>query len=180
MTGNIRICDATPSDAEAIGNILHKTWLATYPNAEFGITVDDIEERFSRIVSEEGIRKRADDLMNLEDTASFLLAMDGDEAVGLCATGINGDNNQLRTLYILPEYQKMGIGRMLWNEALKRFDDGKDIIVQVATYNDNAIGFYKKLGFRETGKLFYDERFDFKSGARIPETELLLKRNSDN
>ena len=64
---------------------------------------------------------------------------------------------------------------MLWASAQKHFDADKDTIVQVVTYNANAIGFYKKLGFQETGKKIMDERFRMKSGAITPETELVIK-----
>ena len=47
----------------------------------------------------------------------------------------------------------------------------------MATYNQKAIDFYKKLGFEETGKNFSQERFRMKSGSIIPETELCIERN---
>ena len=36
---------ASPEDAEAIANIQKETWLATYPNEEYGITEDDIKSK---------------------------------------------------------------------------------------------------------------------------------------
>lgn len=36
---------ATPKDAGAIVNVQTKTWLATYPNVELGITEADIRRR---------------------------------------------------------------------------------------------------------------------------------------
>jgi hypothetical protein len=36
---------ARPEDAEAISELLRTTWMATYPNAEAGITEEDIRLR---------------------------------------------------------------------------------------------------------------------------------------
>lgn len=76
----------------------------------------------------------------------------------------------------LPEYQGLGLGRVLWEEAKKIFDSQKDIIVHVASYNNKAINFYKKLGFVSTGKIFFDERFKMRNGAIIPELEMIIKK----
>jgi hypothetical protein len=47
--------------------------------------------------------------------------------------------------------------------------------VEVATYNSNAIAFYKKLGFIETGRRFTNEKTRMKSGSIIPEMEMVIK-----
>lgn len=60
-------------------------------------------------------------------------------------------------------------------EAQQYLDPAKNIIVQVATYNTNAIAFYERFGFVDTGKRWSDERFRMKSGAVIPELEMLRK-----
>ncbi len=43
MTEEIKIIDAVPEDGLGITNVFYKTWLATYPNKEKGVTVGDIE-----------------------------------------------------------------------------------------------------------------------------------------
>jgi ribosomal protein S18 acetylase RimI-like enzyme len=88
----------------------------------------------------------------------------------------NNDNNQLRTIYVLPEYHRSGIGTMLWNAVKDFIDESKDTIVQVADYNQQAINFYEKLGFVDTGKRWKDERWKMRSGAYIPEMEMILKK----
>lgn len=54
---------------------------------------------------------------------------------------------------------------------------GKGITVEVATYNTNAIEFYKRLGFEDTGKRFSNERLKMKSSAVLPEMEMVIKAN---
>ena len=51
------------------------------------------------------------------------------------------------------------------------------MIVHVASYNERAINFYKKLGFQSTGKIFLDERFKLRNGAIIPELEMIIAGN---
>ncbi len=76
-------------------------------------------------------------------------------------------------LYILPEYQGKGVGKMFWGECVKYFDNNKKIIVQVATYNTGAIKFYEKLGFKDNGKRFSEERLRMPiSRVLIPEMEM--------
>src|SRR5713226_9749870 len=53
----VQIHDATPNDADGVRHVQQRTWLATYPNAELGITKEDIEARF-HASSEEAIKRR--------------------------------------------------------------------------------------------------------------------------
>jgi ribosomal protein S18 acetylase RimI-like enzyme len=175
----IKISDATLEDARGTAEVYYKTWLATYPNKEVGVTVDDIEDQFKDSFTEEGLAKQAERIAYAPENVSFFLAKDGGKVVGVCRVVRNPQNNQLKTIYVLPEYQGKGIGRLLWEEAQKHFDAGKDVIVHVATYNTGAIEFYKKLGFKETGKEFSDKKFKMKSGAIIPETELVIKAKAE-
>jgi ribosomal protein S18 acetylase RimI-like enzyme len=174
-TPEIRIAPADPEDAQGMAEVFYKTWLATYPNKKAGITTDDIEDRFKDSFTEESLAKRAERIAIPREGETSFLAKDGDRIVGVCHIVRHPDKNELQAIYILPEYQGKGVGGLLWGEAQKHFTLDKDIIVQVATYNTNAIAFYKKLGFQETGKEFQNERFRMKSGAVIPETEMVIR-----
>jgi ribosomal protein S18 acetylase RimI-like enzyme len=171
----IEIVRASPRDVRGMQEVYYKTWLATYPNEELGITTDDIEDQFKDTFTEEGLEKTAEHLANPPEGQTVLLAKEGNEVVGVCRAIVSDDKNELRTIYILPEHQGKGIGRKLWEEAKKVFDPHKDIIVSVATYNMNAINFYKKLGFIDTGKRWNDDKFKLKSGAKMPEMEMVIK-----
>ena len=174
----ITITKAQIDDVREIQNVLYRTWLVTYPNKEAGITVEDIEERFKERLTEDGIEKRK---QNFLDEASqnkfFIVARDGDTMVGVCGIGIKEEHNQLQAIYVLPEHQGKGIGRMFWNEAVRLFDPKKKVIIQVATYNKKAIKFYTKLGFVDTGKRLENEQYKMPiSGAYIPEMEMELEK----
>lgn len=175
----IKVLPAMPEDVRGIAEVFYRTWLATYPNEEAGITTEDIEDRFKNAFTEDGLAKRAEGIVHPAEGISLFLAKDGDKVVGVCSIANYPDKNQLQAIYVLPEYQGKGIGGLLWDEVRQHFDPSKDIVVQVATYNTGAIEFYKKLGFEETGKQWKDEKFKMKSGAMIPETELIIIRAKD-
>lgn len=169
MNSNITIQKATPGDALEIGEVFYRTWLATYPNKEHGITIEDIEYVFKDRASRDGSK-----FANMPDNEVYYTAKDNGHVVGVCRLIKHEDKNELKAIYVLPEYQGRGVGKMFWNEALKFFNSKKDIIVNVVVYNTNAIEFYKKLGFKDTGKRFLDERFRMQSGAIPQEMEMMI------
>jgi ribosomal protein S18 acetylase RimI-like enzyme len=173
----ITIQKPNKEDVKDIQQVFYKTWLATYPNSDIGITVEDIEERFKNRFSEKAIQKRLDDISNKNSDKLFLVAKNNNEVVGVCRVIKEDKLNKLEAIYVLPEFQGQGIGKMFWIEALKFWNNDKIIIVQVASYNSNAIRFYERLGFVDTGKRFTDENLKMPvSGILIPEMELVIIR----
>jgi ribosomal protein S18 acetylase RimI-like enzyme len=172
---DIKILDATPDDALGITNVFYKAWLATYPNEEKGVTAEDIEDSYKDEFSVGKIENLKALIRNLPKNKKRLVAKKGNMVVGACAVIRNEDNNHLRTLYVLPEFQNKGIGTKLWNKAIEFLDPKKDTIVQVADYTENAISFYKKLGFVDTGKRTMQESDKLKSGAVIVDMEMVRK-----
>lgn len=159
-----------PQDTPQIIDVFYRSWLTTYPNKELGITKDDVDAFFEHRNDQSDINARAERLSNLPPNEHFLVAKDSEKIVGVCRVVIRDEFNQLQAIYLLPEYQGKGIGMKLWDEAKKFFDETKDTIVHVATYNQKAIAFYQKLGFVDTGKRFTEERHRMPvSGVLIPE-----------
>lgn len=164
-----------PEDVTQIQEVFYRTWLETYPNKKAGITREDIEEYFKNRLDPETIQKRIDAFSQLPSNELFLVAKHEEKVVGVCRIVNRETYNQLQAIYVIPEYQRYGIGKMFWNKGQEFFDKSKDTIVQVATYNKKAISFYEKLGFVDTGKRFTEERHKMPiSGALIPEMEMVL------
>ena len=61
------------------------------------------------------------------------------------------ERNLIVSIAVHPDYRRRGYGKMLMEHVLK-FMRGK-VILQVRKSNEAAINFYKKLGFREMGKI---------------------------
>lgn len=55
-------------------------------------------------------------------------------------------------IYVLPQSHGTDAGPRLMESALAWMGTGKDVIVEVASYNGRAIHFYEKYGFSKTGE----------------------------
>lgn len=165
---------ALPSDVVHIQEVYYKTWLATYPDAELGITVDDIEDWFKHRHNENHLRTSVERLIVPPHGEMMLVAVLEKKVVGLCRAIKHAQWNELRALYVLPAHHRQGLGTLLWKNATKHFQMRNPTFVHVATYNSNTIYFYEHLGFRATGKHWRNEEFRMKSGSIIPEMQMAL------
>ncbi|WP_175638451.1 GNAT family N-acetyltransferase [Metabacillus schmidteae] len=74
---------------------------------------------------------------------------------------------EIERIYIKKKFQKHGLGKYMITKAIElaRKENKKKIWLGVWEKNENAIGFYKKMGFVQTGKhAFYmgdEEQTDF-------------------
>lgn len=171
----IKIRKATAEDAYEIQNVFYKTWLTTYPDIEYNITKEDIEEHFKNSFTEETLSSLSQKIRDIPKISKMFVAEYENKIIGVCRIFIRENFNQLQAIYILPEYQGRGVGKLFWSECLKYFDKNKNTIVQVATYNKNAIRFYENLGFKDSGKRFSEERHRMPiSKSLIPEMEMII------
>ena len=171
----IEILLATPEDARSIREVQYKTWLATYPNEDIGVTVDDVEDRFKDAFTDENIKRREEQIKNQPDNEQTYVAKSDGKVVGFCTIIKHQDKNQLLAIYVSPDFHGRGIGKDFWDKASQFLDPTKDTAVELASYNSGAVEFYKKLGFEDTGKRWADKKFKMKSGAVLPEMEMVIK-----
>lgn len=171
----LTIIPMSPTYLETVQQAVFRTWLQTYPNAKLGITETHIREVIKPTLTADEIKKWKDFLQNLDTNHIYsYVALIDEMVVGVCR-GLKDDNTAtLKSLYIVPEYQRKGIGTALW-QHFKAWANIPQYIVNVATYNEQAICFYEKLGFVPTGKTFSEERFTFSDGKSIPEMEMMLR-----
>lgn len=167
----IEIEDISPDEVEEALMVRYKSWLATYPNEELGITREDIEERFKSKMTPESIKAQSEGVANLPENEKYLVAKVEGKIAGVCIAKKEEKNNRLGAIYTHPDFQGKGIGTKMWEEVQDFFDPEKDIVLNVASYNDNAIAFYEKLGFKTTDTVV-DNHFVFQSGSSIPEIEM--------
>lgn len=172
---NTVIRDAENKDAEDIQRLYYETWLSTYISPENGIAIENLKKRFDKILSEKSIEWLKNFIdSGIPENHKYLVAEnDYNKIVGVMYIEKEPDHNRIQGLYILPNYQGMGIGTSLWNMAKSFIDTRNKTIIDVATYNDKAIEFYKKLGFIETKKRFLEEVSD-KDDVRRPMLEMVL------
>jgi GNAT superfamily N-acetyltransferase len=178
---SVTIERALPEDAEAVSELLRQTWLATYPNAKAGITEEDIRlrtegengERIPQNVENWRKRIESDD----GSVAVFVARTDG-KVLGMAALGIIDGKRKIGAMYVLPEAQGKGVGSILMQNALEWHGDKEDIYLLVASYNQNAIDFYKRFGFEQTDTPIVDEGNVY-GDTHIPEIEMIKRAKSD-
>lgn len=148
----MEIVPVTNENAADGGRIIYEAWGETYR----GLMPDDILDgrQLDKCI------ERAH--MNMENKA--LCYVDG-EAAGTIVTLTEardfctyGDSGEIVALYVLKKFQHMGIGKALiqWGiEHLKAIGKTR-ITLFVLKGNDNAVGFYKHMGFEFTGHSIED------------------------
>jgi len=64
-----------------------------------------------------------------------------------------GEVGNIHEFVVDPEFQGMGIGKALFEEALRRFSkDHSRVMLWVGEGNENARAFYRSMGFEEVGR----------------------------
>ena len=174
---SIHIREAHPDDADAMRDVQHHTWVATYPNEAYGITKEDIEARFHE--DPETARGRRERRRQSVSTAPFhsWVALEGAAIIGFCTVKQDNRENLIQALYVLPDYQSKGVGKRLLQTMLDWFGAGKEVVLHVASYNEKAIAFYHAFGFVQNGPLADPEALQLPSGLRFPEIKM-VKRGS--
>jgi ribosomal protein S18 acetylase RimI-like enzyme len=162
---------ALPADAAAIGTVFQRSWLATYPNEEGGITRADIEAL--ALDSAENTRRRAEKLAAQDERSFRLVAEVAGEVIAQCGFEHHPGYGYLRSLYVLPEHMSQGIGTSLLEKALDLMDYHGRIYLAVATYNRRAIRFYERFGFVVTqeGPAFAPSPFP--NGTELPQIHMV-------
>ena len=139
----ITIRKATIDDVPLIQEIAYQTWPDTYKNIVSEIQLEYMLELFyNQQTLIETIAKK---------NHQFLLAFDQEICQGFAAIEhqyLGNETTRLNKLYVLPEAQGKGIGKLLIEEVivLAKERHSKSINLNVNRFN-NAHFFYSKMGF---------------------------------
>ena len=86
------------------------------------------------------------------------VAKDGERVIGFTVacricdkSGAQTGEGEVRAIYVLEEYQRLGIGYALMQQALKTLSGCRVVCVWVLKDNRKAIRFYERVGFRADG-----------------------------
>ncbi len=157
----IRKC--TADDADGRGTVHFQSWKETYSGLMPAEYLNEL--RLDTLI------KRA-----REHIDNTFVAVSRNKVVGFSCYLQNSrefvsvkPSSEIVALYVLKEYQNCGIGKALLN-AVKNELTEKTILLFVLKGNEQAIKFYKHIGFSFTGKSILQEV----SGGRIEELEMIL------
>jgi ribosomal protein S18 acetylase RimI-like enzyme len=144
------IREATLDDASRIREMQAKSWLATYPNDDNGVSYEWVKDRTDKWLLPERIEEsRAifEKIVN-DETQFYRLAEKEGEVVGFVHVSTKGDDTkELDAIYTDPKTFGSGLGKQLIKLA-DEWIGRTTTTLQVATYNERAIRFYKKHGFK--------------------------------
>ena len=155
-TLSIDVRRARIDDAAGIAAVHDAAWRYAYRGILLGIDLERMVERRGPLWWEKAIRRHV---------VVLVLEVDG-RVVGYATLG----PTRMRTLpykgeiyeiYVLPEYQGLGLGSRLFQSARRMLGDlhFAGLAVRALRDNDNAVGFYRRLGGRvvvETGERIGD------------------------
>jgi ribosomal protein S18 acetylase RimI-like enzyme len=179
---SVKIERAIPDDAEVICDIRDRAWLKAYPNAELGITAEDIRINAQGRDGEFVPRRAAylkeqfakDDGTGL---TTFVAKVDN-KVVGYVDPRVDEQNHRrIGAIYVAPEAQGMGVGGKLMRQVLDLYGRDQDIFLEVVSYNQNAIDFYKRFGFEQTDAVVPVEEGRPDYLKTLPQVEMVLRAN---
>ena len=129
----------TPQDIAAVQEIAHISWNDTYQDIiPLNIQQSFLDKSYSVPMME----------MRLKKTILLLAEHEG-EPVGFANfTKLDDDGDaELIALYLKPEHQRNGYGKMLLNSGLTYLLDGSNLFVYVECENKKGRSFYEANGF---------------------------------
>lgn len=136
--------DGTVEDAEQKGFVHYTSWLETYT----GLMPQEFLDKLKLENWIKNARKYPQNTIVAvveNNIVGFVVYLEDSNDIASIKP-----SSEIVALYVLKKYQKKGIGYALMQEALKRVT--KDtIILFVLEGNNNAINFYRRMGFEFTG-----------------------------
>ncbi|WEX78650.1 GNAT family N-acetyltransferase [Sinorhizobium numidicum] len=138
---------ASDRDLEKVCALLAETWHATY-DTFYG--VDKVNELTAKWHSIGALRARLH-----RKNAEFVVADNGRELAGMGYAAMSDTLKKtviLHQLYVLPKYQRHGIGREMFAELETCFPDAELMQLEVEPQNLHALAFYRAHGFSEVGR----------------------------
>ena len=140
----VKIRQARIDDIPGIRSVLAVTWRHTYLSflSESTIAKVTAEWHSPKILEAE-----------TSQSSTFLGVAESNlhNIVGMVTAHSHNEILTIRRLYVLPEFQRQGIGEKLMEESCRIFPEIKLIQLDVEEQNPKGRAFYQKLGFKEVG-----------------------------
>ena len=142
----IRIEPAKVGEVQEIKQVLSDTWIDTYDSFLSEKTIQKVTSFWH------DPNLLASQIQNPD----FFFAVAKDERatiLGLVtARKLDNDTVVISRLYVHPQYQRKGIGKMLLNTSLSAIPETKRVRLEVEEQNQKGLSFYLKQGFKDIGR----------------------------
>lgn len=132
-------------DLAAVRDLLVETWHATYDSIYGAERVTEITDEWYSAAS---LKARL-----VRPNSEFLIADDGKRIGGTAFAAATSDPAiiLLHQLYVRPDCQRKGIGKLLLDEIEESFPEAKILRLEVEEANGPAVAFYRVNGFLPAG-----------------------------
>ena len=158
----ITIHRAEIEDIPAIKAVLAVTWRDTYSSFVSESSIAEVTAEWHSPKVLEAEIKRPSSFFGVAKSNS-------NEIVGMITAHLRNEVLFIARLYVLPEFQRQGIGERLMEESRRAFPEIKRIQLDVEEQNPKGRAFYRKLGFKEVGV-----RIDDVAGTKL--NSIVLKK----
>jgi len=148
---NITIRKGNENDARGVVEVNTYTWLTTYkriiPDKVLESRVETMDERIPKVAN----------LIREKD--NLYIAVDNDKVVGIMTYGASRNNEysecgEIYSIYVLDEYQGLGIGKKLFMAGMKELiNNGFSSMILNVLDGNKAINFYEKFGGVKVGTI---------------------------
>ncbi|MFF3432434.1 GNAT family N-acetyltransferase [Streptomyces sp. NPDC002602] len=144
---------ARPDDSAWLGPLLLRAWLQTYPNPEVGIDEGWIREHRSSSVTAEGITQWREfiEAANQQPDLLFCRVVRSESEIVGVLCGRRGEVVTLGPMYLLNHVQGQRLGGRMMTEFFT-WAGAAPICLWVTDYNESAVRFYQRHGFKITGE----------------------------
>lgn len=143
LEAGVEIRIAAIDDLAAYTNLLQQTYESAYVDDELGLT----KECFSKeVFATEGTQEYLKSHLVDTDNQKTWLAFAGVTLVGAITCVVRESEAELTGFYVDPEFQGKGIGKRLYELALK-FAGKREVVLDIYAHNRRTIEMYRKWGF---------------------------------
>lgn len=140
---NIIKC-ATTADIQLIHNMAEIVFLHTYKEI---LSKEQLDYMMEWMYSNDNLRKQ----MEVENNTFFIIFVDEKAAGYVSIRPEGGDVFHLEKIYVLPEFQKLKLGKALFMQAIKGIKEmhpGKCEMHLNVNRNNKALKFYEHMGMK--------------------------------
>ena len=146
QTKMITVQPARVDEVLQIKQVLTETWIDTYCTF---IPVEVIHKITALWHSPETLAAEIE-----SENVYFALAKDEDNAILGLLSAARRDNGivAIGRLYVLPSYQRRGIGAVLVDACIAAYPGARQLRLEVEAENAKGLAFYRKQGFKELAR----------------------------
>lgn len=140
----VTIRRARIGDIPGIRSVLAVTWRDTYSSFLS-------ESSIAKVTAEWHSPKVLEAEINQSSTFLAVAESSSHDIVGMVTAHSHEEVLLIARLYVLPEFQRQGIGEGMMKESYRAFPQARRVRLDVEEQNLKGRAFYRKLGFREVG-----------------------------